>query len=82
MRLMLHVLKKDARHLWPAAAATWLMLATLAHADRWRADWIPSPMEGWMNLLLPGAWTCLTALAVLEEPLVGDRHFWMTQPHR
>jgi hypothetical protein len=82
MRLMLHTLRKDARRLWPAAAVTWLMLAALANADRWRADWMPSPMEGWMNLLLCGAWACLAALAVLEEPLVGDRHFWLTRPHR
>lgn len=82
MSLMLHILKKDIRRLWPLAAVTWLMLAALANADRWRADWYPSPMEGWMNLLLSGAWACLAGLAVLEEPLVGDRHFWMTQPHR
>jgi hypothetical protein len=81
MQLMLHTLKKDARRLWPAAAATWAMLAVLAHADRWRADWIPSPMEAWMNVLLSGAWACLAALAVLDEPLAGDRHFWMTRPH-
>jgi len=82
MRLMLHTLRKDARRLWPAAGVTWLMLAVLAHADRWRADWIPSPLEGWMNLLLPLAWACLVCLAVLEEPLIGDRDFWMTRPHR
>ena len=38
--------------------------------------------EGWLNLLLPLAWACLAALAVLEEPLVGDRNFWTTRPHR
>lgn len=82
MRLMLHTLKKDARRLWPAAMVTWAMLAALTNADRWRADSIPSAMEGWMNLLLPLAWACLAALAVLEEPLVGDRNFWTTRPHR
>jgi hypothetical protein len=82
MRLMRLTLMKDLRRLWPAAAVTSLMLAVLANADRWRADWIASPMEGWMNLLLSGAWACLAALAVLEDPLVGDRHIWMTRPHR
>ena len=81
MRLMLHTFKKDVRRLWPGAAVTWVMLAALANADRWRADWIPSPMEGWMNLLLTMAWICLAALAVLEEPLVGERNFWTTRPH-
>ena len=82
MRLMLHTLAKDVRRLWPAAVITWVMLAVLANADRWRADSIPSPMEGWMNLVLSMAWACLAALAVLEEPLVGDRNFWTTRPHR
>ena len=30
----------------------------------------------------PVAWACLAALAVLEEPLVGDQNFWTTRPHR
>lgn len=82
MRLMLHTLKKDARRLWPVALLTWILLAALADLDRWRADRIASPAEGWLNLLLPLAWACLAALAVLEEPLVGDRNFWTTRPHR
>ncbi len=82
MRLMLHNFRKDARRLWPAALVTWLMLATLARADRWRGDWMPSPLEGWMTMLLTMAWACLAALAALEEPLVGDRNFWTTRPHR
>jgi hypothetical protein len=82
MRLILHTLKKDARRLWPAAAGTSVMLATLAAVDGWRADWMASPMEGWLTLLLTMAWGMLAALAVLEEPLVGDTHFWTTRPHR
>src|SRR5262249_23686786 len=30
--------------------------------------------------LLPAAWATLVALVVLEEPLVGDRSFWITRP--
>ncbi|MDR3703021.1 MAG: hypothetical protein P4L56_25470 [Candidatus Sulfopaludibacter sp.] len=82
MRLMLHNFRKDARRLWPAALVTWIMLFTLARADRWRGDWMPSPLEGWMTMLLTMAWACLAALAALEEPLVGDRNFWTTRPHR
>ena len=81
MLLMRLTLLKDARRLWPVAGMTYLMLAALANADRWRGDWIASAMEGWMNLLLTGAWACLAALVVLEDPLVGDRHIWMTRPH-
>ena len=82
MRLILHVVEKDVRRLWPAAAITWVMLGALAWADRWRADWLASPMEGWMNLLLTMAWGMLAAAVVLEEPLVGECHFWTTRPHR
>ena len=33
-------------------------------------------------MLLTMAWACLAALAVQEEPLVGDCNFWTTRPHR
>jgi hypothetical protein len=82
MRLILLSLEKDLRRLWPAAVVTWIMLAVLTNADRWRADSAASPMEGWMNALLTFAWACLAALAVLEEPLVGIRNFWTTRPYR
>ena len=82
MRLMLHSFRKDARRLWPPVLVTWAMLLTLARADRWRGDWFPSPLEGWMTMLLTMAWACLASLAVQEEPLVGDRNFWTTRPHR
>jgi hypothetical protein len=82
MKLVLHTLKKDARRLWPAVIVSLGLLAMLARADRWRADSIVGSTEGWLNLLVPLAWACLLALAVLEEPLTGDRHFWLTRPHR
>lgn len=82
MRLTLHILKKDLRRLWPAIAITMAMLVMLGHADSWRADRFSSDREGWLNLLLPVAWACVIALAVLQEPLIGDRHFWQTRPYR
>jgi len=81
MRLMLLTFKKDVRRWWPAVVVTWVMLAVLARTDRWRADWLVSPMESWMNMLLTLAWALVIALAVLEEPLVGDGNFWTTRPH-
>jgi hypothetical protein len=81
MPLILHVLMKDVRHLWWAIALTLVLQTGLARMDRWRADWLASPAEGWLNLLVPLAWACLIALAVDEEPLVGERHFWITWPY-
>lgn len=76
MRLMLHIFKKDVRRLWWQIIVTLVLLAALRHAD-----WIPSSTEGWLNLLLPLAWAGLIALVVHEEPLVGDRQFWVTRPY-
>jgi hypothetical protein len=82
MNLTLHILRKDARRLWPAIVITLSLLAMLAINDRWRGDSVIGTTEGWLNLLMPLAWACLLAFAVLEEPLAGDRHLWLTRPHR
>src|ERR1035438_3213039 len=82
MKLVLHTFRKDVRRLWPAALVSLVLLATLTRTDRWRSDTLVSSAEGWLNLVVPLAWACLIALAVLEEPLAGDRHFWLTRPHR
>lgn len=82
MKLVLHTFRKDVRRLWPAVVVSLALLATLTRTDRWRFDTMVGSTEGWLNLVLPLAWACLIALAVLEEPLAGDRHFWLTRPHR
>jgi hypothetical protein len=82
MRLMLHTFKKDVRRLWPAALAVWVMFAGLASVERWRVLSYEVLGESYLTLLTTMAWACLVALAVLEEPLVGDRNFWTTRPHR
>lgn len=82
MNLVLHIFRKDARRLWPAVVVSLALLVLLAINDRWRGDSAVGTTEGWLNLLLPLAWACLLAFAVLEEPLIGDRHFWLTRPHR
>ena len=82
MKMVLHTLRKDVRRLWPVVVIALVLLGTLARSDRWRSDTIIGSNEGWLNLLLPLAFACLIALAVLEEPLAGDRHFWLTRPHR
>ncbi len=81
MRMMLHVFKKDARRLWWAVGLTLLLLGTLARQDAWRSDSIPGSIEGWLNVIVPFAWACLLGLVVEQDPLVGDRQFWITRPH-
>jgi hypothetical protein len=82
MQLVLHIFRKDFRRLWPAVLVTLVLLAALARLDCWRQDWLATSLEGWLNLLLPLAWACLIAMLVQQEPLVGDRHFWITWPYR
>jgi len=82
MKLVLHIIKKDARHLWPQISVTIAILAALGREDRWRSDWLAGQTEGWLNLLLPLAWAFLIGLAVGQEPIAGDRQFWITRPYR
>jgi hypothetical protein len=82
MQMIVHTFKKDSRHLWLPIAATLVLLMELAREDRWRSSWMASSAEGWLNILLPLAWACLMGMTVEEEPLAGDRQFWITRPHR
>jgi hypothetical protein len=77
----LHIFMKDVRRLWWAAAATLVILAELAKYDSWRSDWMAGVAEGWLNILLPLAWAALIGLAVEQDPLPGDRQFWITRPY-
>jgi hypothetical protein len=80
--MTLHILKKDARRLWPAIVAATALLGTLARMDRWRSDWLISSTEGYLNILIPIAWACLIGLAVEQDAIPGDRQFWITRPFR
>jgi hypothetical protein len=81
MRLALHIFRKDTRRLWWEITVTLGLLAALAYMDANRVGFIPGPMEGWLNLLLPAAWVYLVALVIHDEALVGDRQFWITRPY-
>ena len=81
MKLILHILRKDARRLWLPVLASLALLGVLAHEDRWRSDFSPGQVEGWLNLVLPLAWAVIVALVIHEEALTGDREFWLTRPY-
>ncbi len=76
MRLAVHILAKDARRFWWEITVTLGLLLALTYLDANRVGFIPGPMEGWLNLLLPAAWAYLVALVIHDEALVGDRQFW------
>ncbi len=82
MHEILVILKKDVRRLWWQIAAAAAMSATVGWMDARRAVAQPGIVEGLLNMMIPLAWACLIAQAVHQEPLVGDREFWMTRPYR
>jgi len=75
MHLMLHIFKKDVRRLWWGIAIALLLEIAVAYAGEG-----PDSLE--LSVLLLVTWACLIALAVHDDPLVGDRQFWITRPSR
>jgi hypothetical protein len=93
MRLILHIFRKDARHLYPEI----LLVVALTIAFAWVAplQWIysfngPFAVSGdsiafmapILRVILPITWLMLITRLVHEESLVGDRQFWITRPYR
>jgi hypothetical protein len=81
MRLILHIFKKDVRRLWWEACVATAALALLAWLDSQRADYVPSPIEGILNLVVPGIWIYLVALAIHQENPSDGAQFWITRPY-
>ncbi len=82
-----HILRKDAIHLWPEILVSVALLVAYAWAET--QSWAPS--DGTFNpavlalvvlrLLIPVSWLILTSRLVHDEELVGDRQFWITRPY-
>ena len=87
MNQVLHILRKDIRHLWPWIVAVFIMVAIHAQFD---VRTIPvNTLEAArdkavlqiLNMLLPLGIAFLVANLVFEEPLPGDRQFWIVRPY-
>jgi hypothetical protein len=78
MHLILHIFKKDVRRLWWGIAVALSLQAWMAWLD---ARNVTADLPNF-SLLLMVTWACLISLAVHEDPLVGDRQFWITRPSR
>jgi hypothetical protein len=76
MHVMLHIFKKDVRRLWWGIAIALLIQIAAAWMDAVENVAVP------LHDLLMVTWAVLLALAVHEDPLVGDRQFWLTRPAR
>ncbi len=84
MRQALHIFAKDVRRLRLELAAMLLLdlaFIWLAGSDNGLAR--PRLVQGVSRLLmvfLPAAWVFVIMLLVHEEPLVGDRQYWLSRP--
>ena len=87
MRQLLHIFKKDLRRLWPLALICWSMVALHA-SHRWLllAHLLNAPLKVVMGTemfagLTPLFWWFLLVFLIHQEPLCGDRQFWITRPY-
>src|ERR1043166_191352 len=75
MRQALHIFRKDIRCLW------WEILVVEALAIGYTFVKSESHDILYVNGLLPLAWIYLVVRVILQEPLPGDRQFWITRPY-
>jgi hypothetical protein len=92
MKQVIHIFRKDVRHLWKEIAASLALLAIYVWSEP--ATWLSgeaasglsglptrSSIAGLLTELLPISWWLLVIRVVQDEALVGDRQFWVTRPY-
>jgi hypothetical protein len=88
MEQVLHIFRKDVRHLWPRIVVVLLLMMAHAFFDvRSSPDYGPetnraNSMLNVFNMLLPLGMWLLIAWLIFEEALPDDRQFWLTRPYR
>jgi len=87
MRQALHIFKKDTRHLRIEILVVSAVIAVFAYLGAHShpiLNQYASPIDRLSSvyeLLLPLAWWYLIAAVVQEEPVPGERQFWITRPY-
>jgi len=79
----LQIFRKDIERLWWVVLLTVALLVMFAWQDVNRILYfLPArgTDTGWLNLALPLAWSLLIALVIHQDPLAGDRQFWVSLP--
>lgn len=90
MNQVLHIFRKDTRRFWPEIVASIGIAAAFAFIEPHAWDvsvdaqtfQVMRAIAVSFVVLIPAGWWFLTARAVQEEGLVGDRYFWITKPYR
>ena len=88
MNKVVRIFLKDVRHLWPEILCVLVLTTGFALTQKfawpmYREQAFPesNTLLVWMMILLPFSWWILLSRAVHDEPLVGDRQFWVTRPY-
>lgn len=87
MRQVLHIFKKDVRHLWFEIAVVISVVAAFTFTGARRALWLTDPaanrIAAWtlVLILLPLTWWTLIARVIHDEVLPGDSQYWTTRPY-
>ena len=82
MTRILHIFRKDVRHLWPQATASIAMMALAAILDPTYANGGQSLSYSLLaGFALPLACWNLIIAAIQEEKLPGDSQYWLTRPY-
>ncbi len=87
MKQVLHIFGKDVRYLWPIILTVLLLM--IAHAV-FDVRSLPINAQGinqvntiltLLNILLPLTIFFLVAQVIFQEPLPGNKQFWLTRPY-
>lgn len=89
MSQVLHIFKKDARHLWPeilvslalTAAFVRISFGGVSNFNGQGNAYLPI-VAALLGALVPVGWWVLTARVIHDESLVGESQFWVTRPYR
>jgi hypothetical protein len=85
MSQILHIFRKDVRHHWieillcQAALAAYCWNEVRSWSER--ASFAVDSFTQFIVVLLPLTWSFFVFRIVQDEPLVGDRQFWITRPY-
>ncbi len=91
MNQILHIFKKDARHLWIEIAISLVLVIYMAGVGpltwtvqapfRSPSDAVWRTILQFLTPLVEISWLLLVARVIHSEALVGDRQFWLTRPY-
>jgi hypothetical protein len=88
MSQVLHIFKKDIRHLWPEILASLVLTALFVktYPSTWavgyRISRLPDIIATIVVVLVPISWWLMTTRLIHDESMVGERQFWITRPYR